>query len=56
MLSRMLWTAGDDFVSFFTRICWLTVGLAAVCLILSWRYFASLAPRAASEPLPEAVP
>lgn len=40
MVTRNLWTTTGDFLQFFIWLCWLATGLAFVCLMLSWRYFA----------------
>lgn len=40
MITRNLWTTGEDFLQFFVWLCWIAVGLSLVCLVLSWRYFA----------------
>lgn len=39
ILLRMFWTSDVNFVGYFTWLCWLAVVAAAVCLLLSWRYF-----------------
>ena len=41
MLVRATVSVGDDFIGFFLTASWLVVGLSAICLVLSWMYFAS---------------
>ncbi|WP_216821107.1 DUF5690 family protein [Singulisphaera sp. GP187] len=42
MLSRNAYHGEVDFLGLLTRACWLAVGLATVCLVLCWRYFAAM--------------
>lgn len=41
MIAKNLWTNTGDFLQFFIGLCWLATGLSAICLLLSWRYFAA---------------
>jgi hypothetical protein len=41
MIAGNLWTNPGNFLQFFVGMCWLATGLSAICLLLSWRYFAA---------------
>ncbi len=49
MISRKLFTETDDFLTFFTRLCWFTIAFSLVSLLFVWRYFAVRIPNASSE-------
>jgi hypothetical protein len=56
MLSRNLVGAGGDLVGFLTVACWLTIGLSALCLLATWRYYAAVRPTPTGPTPPETVP
>ena len=41
MLTRSLWPVGDDHLGFFVRLCWITIGVSMLSLLVSSWYFAS---------------
>ena len=40
IITRSLWTNGENFLQFFVWLCWLATGISLVCLLFGWRYFA----------------
>ena len=41
MITRGLWTNGEDFLQFFVWLCWLVTVISVACLLFCWRYFAA---------------
>ncbi len=55
MITRNLWTSGETFLQFFVWLCWVAAGLSLVCVLLSWRYFATRRVADAVSPAAEGV-
>lgn len=44
MLVGQFRPSGVDFVAWFKALCWFSIGVSIVCLVVSWRYYANKRP------------